>query len=129
MLKLPNILLRSLPYWINLLNWYLLKLKSMEISFSKAFLILVCNLVFRNNSCGISSSWMFFLAILNVALVLFFATVLGWFSCVFVSLIVAFNCCFLYKTVTPPWENLSLAYCISILSFVLLDFVINCFSY
>ena len=129
MLKLPNILLRSLPYWINLLNWYLLKLKSMEISFSKAFLILVFNLVFRNNSCGISSSWMFFLAILNVALVLFFATVLGWFSCVLVSLIVAFNCCFLYKTVTPPWENLSLAYCISILSFVLLDFVINCFSY
>ena len=56
---------------------------------AKAFLILVVCLVVRNNSCGNSSPSKFFLFILNIVPILFFAPDFNWFNCVFVSITLA----------------------------------------
>ena len=54
-----------------------------------AFLILVVYLVVKSNSCGNSSSSNFFLLVLNIVPVLFFAADFDLFNCVFVSLTLA----------------------------------------
>ena len=54
-----------------------------------AFLILVVCLVVKSNSCGNSSSSNFFLLVLNIVPVLFFAADFDLFNCVFVSLTLA----------------------------------------
>ena len=73
------------PDWIILDNCTLLSFISVEIFLALAFLILAVSLVVRNNSCGNSSSWIFFLFILNIVLVLFFAASFNLLNCVFVS--------------------------------------------
>ena len=77
------------PDWIILDIWALLSFVSVDIFLAKAFLLLLFRLDFRNNSCGNSLSWKFFLDVLNVIPVLFFATDFNLFNYVFVSLTLA----------------------------------------
>ena len=60
-----------------------------DILLAMAFLVLVVCLVVKNNSCGYSSSWKFFLFDLNIILLLFFAEDFNLFNCVFVTLTLA----------------------------------------
>ena len=98
--KLPNVLPRNLPDWIALDNKDLLSFIFTSILLAKAFLFVVFCLVVKNNSWWKSSSWKFFLVILNVVPLLFFAADFNLFSCVFVSLTLAF-----IKTLILSWEN------------------------
>ena len=64
--KLANQEPKDSPYWFISGIWALLSFISVEILLAMAFLILVVCLVVRNNSCDNSSSWKFFLFILNI---------------------------------------------------------------
>ena len=64
--KLANQEPKDSPYWFISDIWALLSFISVEILLAMAFLILVVCLVVRNNSCDNSSSWKFFLFILNI---------------------------------------------------------------
>ena len=76
------------PDWTVLNIWALLSFISVDIFLAKAFLTLVVCLVVRNKSCGNSLSSMFFLFILNIVHVLFFAADFNLFNCVSVKLII-----------------------------------------
>ena len=84
--NLPNDEPKDPPDWIIWDNLALLSFISVNIFLGKKFLILVVCRVVRNNSWGNSSSWKFFLVILNVAPVLFFVADFNLFSCIFISL-------------------------------------------
>ena len=76
---------------------------------AKAFLILTDCLVVRNNSCVNASSWEFFLFILTIGPVLFFAEDFNLFYCVFFSLtLTSWYFTIFYNIVTLPWENFNL---------------------
>ena len=87
--ELANQELNYLPDWIILDIWALLMSTSVETLLVKAFPILDFCLVVRSNTWDNSSSWKFFLVIVNVAPVLLFATDFNLFSCAFFSLTIA----------------------------------------
>ena len=87
--------------------WALLSFISFHILLAKAFIILFVCLVVRNNSCGNSSSWKFFLFIFDIVPVLAFAADLSLFNFVFVSSTLAYWL-FVIICNTVPWENFNL---------------------
>ena len=87
--KLTNQEPKDPPEWIILDAWALLSFICVNIFLAKGFLILVVCLAARNNSCGNSSSWTFFLFILNIVPVPYFASDFNLFNCVSLSLTLA----------------------------------------
>ena len=87
--KLPNQGSKDITDWINLDILTLLSFISVDILLAKAFLILVVCLVVKNNSCGNSSSLIFFLFNLIIVAGLFFAADVTLFNYVIVNLTLA----------------------------------------
>ena len=93
--KLPIALLnvwpKNLLNWMILDNWALLSFISLELLFVRAFIILIfLSCLVRNNSRVNYSYWKYFVVILTIVLVLFFAAYCNLFNCVFVSLTLDF---------------------------------------